>query len=374
MFPNETWELFEFPVLPRHFWAKKENHRRYLEWLADKLDVHSAEEWQKVSVEDLKRHRGYKLLQRYESFYDALRLNFPEYEWDVFASRRNVPRNYWKDDENARRFLDQFVKTYNIKEASDWTRVGKVDIIRFGGSGLLYRTGFLKMIRQYYPEMDWQHITEPSRLPAGYWNDTTNVWKFIKQFEREYRVRRPSDWLRISGKQVRQEGGQSLLLKYGGLYNLCRFLYPDHEWNEADFRSRDKRSVQRLLFVHLQDIFPGEEMVEEFIHDGLTRQLGRAVEFDVYLPNHEIALEYHGRHHYDDIPSFGQLEMYQMRDQEKIDLCQQNQITLIVIPFWWDCSIDSLRATLSVELGERFPSLFPRPYAQPIPPLLSDGQ
>ena len=37
----------------------------------------------------------------------------------------------------------------------------------------------------------------------------------------------------------------------------------------------------------------------------------------IYLPKYKIAIEYHGSHHYNELPSFGMLELYQTRDIEK---------------------------------------------------------
>jgi len=59
-----------------------------------------------------------------------------------------------------------------------------------------------------------------------------------------------------------------------------------------------------------------------------------------------LAFEFHGAQHYKDCPGFASLEMQQGRDNEKVELCSTNGIKLIVIPYWWDNTLESLTATI----------------------------
>lgn len=337
-----------------------------MDYLASKFDIKSPEDWSKITVDIIKQQKGSHFLKLYSSFYDALQSIYPEHDWNVFESRKTVPRNYWKSAENCRAFLDDYAKRNNIKTAEDWSvKASKHEIIQLGGSGLIAGIGLIHKLKKVYPELDWKGITQPIRLSAGHWNDKNNVREFLTKFEKKYKIRKPQDWERISRRQLASEGAYNLLQKYNGIYNLLSSFYPDVKWCKKSLESRDKRATQRLLFVFLQEIFQGIELVEEFIHEGLTRELGRAVEFDVYLPKYEVGFEYHGKHHYTDIPAFGMVEMYQTRDKEKLKLCFENGVTLIVIPFWWDCSIESLRGTLSRQLADKFPNIFPEPDENP---------
>jgi len=40
------------------------------------------------------------------------------------------------------------------------------------------------------------------------------------------------------------------------------------------------------------------------------------------------------------------LSLQRIRDDEKRELCFKNNINLVVIPYWWDNSLDSLREML----------------------------
>ena len=53
------------------------------------------------------------------------------------------------------------------------------------------------------------------------------------------------------------------------------------------------------------------------------------------------------KQHYEDIPqAFSNVETYQYRDLEKEKLCKEHEILLIVIPYWWDNKLDSLKTFL----------------------------
>ena len=65
-----------------------------------------------------------------------------------------------------------------------------------------------------------------------------------------------------------------------------------------------------------------------------------------------IAIEYHGKQHYEDIPAAARTsETYKYRDLEKQKVCSEHGIQLIVIPYWWDNKIDSLRETWDNKLN-----------------------
>ena len=121
------------------------------------------------------------------------------------------------------------------------------------------------------------------------------------------------------------------------------------KWDKQKISSRDKRSEQLWLLLQTKKLFPGEEIVEDFHHAEISRKSGCNVEFDVFLPERRMALEYHGEQHYHDTPGagFAPLEMYQRRDVEKQEICSKNNITLVVVPYWWDGTLEQLKYFLN---------------------------
>ncbi len=63
--------------------------------------------------------------------------------------------------------------------------------------------------------------------------------------------------------------------------------------------------------------------------------------FDILVPSLSIGLEYQGEHHflsvsYTSVP----VEIYKLRDQEKLKVLQKLGITLITVPYWWDKNLE----------------------------------
>jgi hypothetical protein len=69
------------------------------------------------------------------------------------------------------------------------------------------------------------------------------------------------------------------------------------------------------------------------------------MEFDIFIPDKELALEYQGKQHY--VPFYSSEHIQKERDQEKREKCWENHtFTLIEIPYWWENDVESLRKTI----------------------------
>jgi len=68
--------------------------------------------------------------------------------------------------------------------------------------------------------------------------------------------------------------------------------------------------------------------------------------YQIFIPNLALAFEYNGEYHYKFVPIHPDFTVTKQRDQFKQEICQKNGITLIVIPYWWDKSIESLAQTI----------------------------
>lgn len=67
-------------------------------------------------------------------------------------------------------------------------------------------------------------------------------------------------------------------------------------------------------------------------------ETGRPLELDLYNEKLKIAIEYHGRQHYDYVPHFhrngrSDLASQKRRDAHKLDLCDENGVYLITVPY-----------------------------------------
>ena len=213
-------------------------------------------------------------------------------------------------------------------------------ILDFGGGRLLKKYSLYDLKCIGFP--DYSLFYPISRKPRGYWNNTDNIKEFLDFVKVNFNLHRVNDWNRISLKQIQSIGGSRLFSKYS-LFDMLSIAYPNEKWEKSLLSKADKRSSQRWLFLQTQKLFPGEEIIEDYFHNELTRLSGVSIQFDIYIPNKKLALEYHGIQHYEDTASaFAPLEMYKNRDFEKQKLCKNYGIEIIEIPYWWDNDIKSL--------------------------------
>eukprot|EP00027_Filamoeba_sp_ATCC50430_P014306 CAMPEP_0168566860 /NCGR_PEP_ID=MMETSP0413-20121227/14661_1 /TAXON_ID=136452 /ORGANISM="Filamoeba nolandi, Strain NC-AS-23-1" /LENGTH=72 /DNA_ID=CAMNT_0008598941 /DNA_START=59 /DNA_END=274 /DNA_ORIENTATION=- len=56
------------------------------------------------------------------------------------------------------------------------------------------------------------------------------------------------------------------------------------------------------------------------------------MEFDVFIPAHQLALEFQGQHHYAWTPLYGDPFLQRQRDEQKRTICKQAGITIVDVP------------------------------------------
>ncbi len=76
------------------------------------------------------------------------------------------------------------------------------------------------------------------------------------------------------------------------------------------------------------------------------------ITIDVYIPSLQLGFEAQGEQHYNMQGLMGDPAPQQLKDKYKREKCQEIGITLIEIPYWWDCKLDSLIATIRAERPE----------------------
>ena len=346
-YPNGKLE-FNKQIKSPGFWDKKENVIQFLFELKEKLNLNSFEDWNSLKYNQVKSFGGSRLLSKY-SLFDLKCLGFPSGKFQFNIS--NKPFGFWDNNENVIQFLNDFKLKYYLNSPKDWSLITKNQILSFGGQGLFKKYSMFDLICLGCPDGKEYFIS--IQKPHGYWNNKDNILNFLNQVKIKYNLKTNEDWNRLSLKQINNEGGYSLTDKYS-LTQIIRFINPDFKENQRQESISSKRSSQRWLFLLIQKLFPGEEIIEDYFHSDISRISGFSVQFDVYLINRKIAVEYFGKHHYEDIPAtFSSVELNKYRDKEKAKLCKQFGITLIVVPYWWNDNENSLKDMLHAHFDNK---------------------
>lgn len=112
------------------------------------------------------------------------------------------------------------------------------------------------------------------------------------------------------------------------LHQICR---------DAENHLRQKLSIplvgegwisETALFYAIKESFPQTQVIQH----GRPEWLGRQ-HFDIWLPRWKIAIEYHGKQHFEPVEFFGgreSLKATKKRDLKKKMLCEANGVTLLI--------------------------------------------
>lgn len=98
--------------------------------------------------------------------------------------------------------------------------------------------------------------------------------------------------------------------KFGNLGGALRYAFPDVEWSSSFFAVTRKKSVQRWLKLQIENLVPGVEIVEDYLHPELNwgklmfssvylAENIKHMELDLWLPAYRIGIEYQGKSYHE---------------------------------------------------------------------------
>ena len=339
--------FFKKPKKSSGFWKNKENILNFINNLKEKLNLNHPEDWNKLTSKQIIDCNGSRLLKLY-SLFEIKSIGCPE-GIHLFELKKSIkPPGYWDKSENIQKFLDFLKVKLNLNSPDDWNTLSTEQVKAFGGGSLLHSFSIFDLKCLGCPE--GKSLFSLPYKPSGYWDNDENIQQFLEKVKQKFDLKTIDDWKRISKNQIMSLGGSRLLSKYS-IQEIIKKQFP----NENNFKITKNnisgnRSSQRWLYLQVQKLFPGEEIVEDYFHSELSRKTGYPVQFDVFLVDKNIAFEYHGQQHYEDIPAFAPTELYKKRDSEKEILCQEFGIQLIIVPYWWNNSVQTLKQILETQL------------------------
>ena len=327
-------------VYPLHNWCffnsfqrlkSIEIQRKFLEYFFKKLKLNSLEDWLFVSLKTFKQNCWKNLLKNYSPFsLKKMLVNiYPDYDWPFLKLKC---KNYLQNIENQRKIVNYFFRKFKLKKLDDWLKISRHKFIIRGGKFLLanfYENNMKKFLISIYPNHIWCFNNFQYREMKKGEKSFEYHFLFLKNLKKKFNIEKKNDWFRMNSK-----------FNEINLIKSLKLIYPNEKWQKNHFQNRSKKTNQRLLFIQLQNIFKYYYLLEDYKHPHMNQN--NPLEFDIFIPSFNLAFEYQGEHHYNDIPAFGKLDTYLYRDQDKIYLSIENQIPLILVPYWWNFSQSSL--------------------------------
>ena len=345
----EGKSIFKNPKQVVGYWENQENIQQFLSEIKTKYNLNTPDDWNSINYKHIKFNGGSVLLRKY-SMFEIKCMACPEGK-SIFNDPKQVINK-----ENINSFFLKLKEKYNLNTPDDWNSLSIKQIHSNGGGSLLQKYSMFEIKCMACPE--GKSIFNVELKSSMYWENKENVKKFILELQQKHNLNTPEDWKRISKRQIHDLGGWGFLKK-DYLNNVTiQFENSNKSIESIPLKKLisatvHKRSSQRWLFLQIQKLFPGEEIVEDYFHSEISRLSGANIQFDIFMIERNVAIEYHGKQHYEDIPyAFSNLDTYKSRDLEKENLCKEHGIQMIVIPYWWDNNIDSLRSFLYSKINK----------------------
>ena len=343
VYPEVQWDegrIKEFELILKQ--------RSTMKKIARKLKVKSINDWLKVPISTISRRGGNKLLKYYSN--DKVKLLssiYPKHDWDFMQMKYN-PAGFFKPMENQQFFMEKLYKVLKFESLEDFIFLRKKQILKYGGQSLLsyhYRNNLEDLLSTIYPNFPWDFSNLLSKRQLRFKKHFHYYTEKLKIIQMNFKVSEMKDWYRIR-----------LRTDYINLYEALSTVFPHMKWDMESFIYRSKKTMQRMLYLKTKSIFHKFDIFENYRHPKVIyTDYFFPVEYDVFFPSLNLAFEYQGEQHYNDMPSgFGYVEYYRAKDDMKNSLSIENSVTLIIIPYWWDKCELSLIPTI----GKQFHNLF----------------
>lgn len=151
------------------------------------------------------------------------------------------PRGYWDSLENQHSFaVNVLAPKYNFALPNSipdwylsWYGLKQKHFSDTNGSGLLagkYGQSPIKFLQSVFPTIDWLPW-KMGMVPQGYWNNISNVRKYMDWLMKEMGYTSPEGFYKIRQDDFRKRKGIGLQDKYGNrLLDILRDAYPEIYW------------------------------------------------------------------------------------------------------------------------------------------------
>jgi hypothetical protein len=78
--------------------------------------------------------------------------------------------------------------------------------------------------------------SQEKRRPVGYWENVENQRKCMEEkIATALQVTSPDDWYKVTLRNIKLNGGSSIIEKYTSKYDLLKTIYPEYKWDPFQF-------------------------------------------------------------------------------------------------------------------------------------------
>ena len=237
---------WKFIFVNRGFWRDELNCKNYMDWLFNELKFKNMEDWYKINTDSFYNNHGTTLLYLNKGCpQNLIKKYYPKYDWIPWKFER-VPKNFWSDVNNQRKYTDWLFNELKFKNMEDWYNINQ-EIIQnnFGASVLNYYKGSpQKMLEKIYSEIKW--IPYKFNLPKGFWKDINNQKEYMDWLFKELKYEKEEDWYKLQRYMLNENYGSTLKNIYRTIYELISSVYPKIDWIPYKFNKLPSRFLNKF--------------------------------------------------------------------------------------------------------------------------------
>ena len=122
LYPDYEWLPWKFKPLPISYWGNIKNQKMYVEWVKNKKNLKSMEDFYQITQQELSDGADF-LYTIYNGYPSLLLANvYPDYNWMPWKFT-NSPTHPWFSSKIAKQFTDWASGQLGIINLSDWYKV-----------------------------------------------------------------------------------------------------------------------------------------------------------------------------------------------------------------------------------------------------------
>lgn len=362
LFPEQTVCWWYFHKIPDGVLDKLYLRRQYMDWLETKLGYQCETDWYKVQQSHFDENFGNQLTAHMGGILQVLKDYYFNFNWEPWLF--NVaPNGSWQSMKTRDSFLKYTEKQLKITNSEEWYKFNvTAEIHKYGGRSLLKEyKNFFEMLEHLRPKTQWK-FWKFKKSARGLWRNKDRQTEYLNWLSRKLGLAVYQDWYDVTSQDFEANYGLSLLGIYGGSVSDCIMnTLDEYPWEKIFFYKNEFKRERRLYGIIACGL-PSSKVKFRHKHSQLRHSLSdRPMEFDVFVEELNLAIEYQGQQHYEPVERFDgkneekAIESFQHRlllDREKRDLAQKEQLNYWEIKYSdWDGSLTYIVQNLKTKFN-----------------------
>jgi hypothetical protein len=254
IFPDYSWLPWKFPQGKRGLWDTVESHKKYMDWLGEKLGYTCNEDWYQVTRADFENNYGCTLLQEHYTscISRLLETVYPDFKWQFW--KKSVSRTgFWNDISNQKEYIEWLYNTLGFTDMTDWYYIRQKHFKDNYGSFIFdyYNGSPYQLLTTLYSDYDWKFWMF-HKAPLNIWDDIEKQKEYMTWLGNKLGYKTMEDWYKVSLNDFNvNHGGGGFFSRYNSCpYLILKGIYPVYPWKKTKFRNTtSKVSLEWIAYI-----------------------------------------------------------------------------------------------------------------------------